>query len=104
MDSGRIMHTSHMPESTYVFDVKLARDGSVVIIPHGTDDRLSSKRESQSCDHVFVVTLRGIDVIVHTRKGLRRRLHKHMRKQWIPGTLSPSSVPGFEARTRRTCI
>ena len=91
----------------FMFDVKLAQDDNVVpsLMALMTDP--SSKRESESCDHVFVVSLPGIDIIVHTRKVLRHHLHKstwfyviikHMCKQWIlGGTLSPSSAPGIEA-------
>ena len=81
-----------------MFDVKLARDDSVVIVVSSLMALTSSKRESQSCDHVFVVSLCGMDVIVYTRKVLRRHLHKstwfyviieRMRKQWTPRALFP---------------
>ena len=90
-----------------MFDVKLACPRSqrshCSLIPHGIDDRPSSKRES---DQVFANSLCGIDVIVYTWKILRRHLHKstwfyviikRMRKQWIPGALFSPSAPGFEA-------
>ena len=93
-----------------MLDVKLVRNDSVVIVVSSLmtlmTDQVPSVHESESCDHV-VVLLCGINITVHARKVLRCHLHKsirfyviikRMRKQWIPGTLSPSSVPGFEAR------
>ena len=82
--------------------MKLARNDSVVIVVSSLMVLMTNQvpNVSQSCDHVFMVSLCGIDVIVHTRKVLRRHLHKstwfyvhviikRMRKQWIPGALSP---------------
>ena len=100
----------------FVFAVKLARDDdSIVIVVSSLMVLMTDQAPnvSQSCEYVFVVSLCGINVIVYTRKVLRRHLHKstwfyviitikRMRKQWIPGALFPleaSSAPGFEAST-----
>ena len=80
-----------------MFDVKLARDHSLVIVVSSlmalmTDQVPSVRAIKSSC----VNSLCGIDVIVYTWKILRRHLHKstwfyliikRMRKQWIPGAL-----------------
>ena len=78
-----------------MFDVKLARDHSVVIVVSSLmalmTDQVPSVRAIKS-----VNSLCGIDVIVYAWKILRRHLHKstwfyviikRMRKQWIPGAL-----------------
>ena len=86
---------------SFVFDVKLARDDSVVIVVSSLMALMTDQvpnMKSQSCDHVFVVSLCGIDVIVYTWIVLQRHLHKsmwfyviikRMSKQWIPGALFP---------------
>ena len=86
----------------FVFDVKVARDDSVVIVVSSLmvlmTDQVPNVRAKAAIINFFVVSLCGIDIIVHTRKVLRRHLHKstwfyviikHIRKHWIPGALFP---------------